>query len=137
MADRYCRQCITCFKCQICNRRCVCQYAGKKELAPWLKYFIATEPADFWSKVTCPVLVLNGEKDKQVYPDDNVPAIQKALQSANNKKVTVNILPGLNHLFQHCNECSASVAEYAKIDETFSPEVLAIMNNWLHTQIVK
>jgi dienelactone hydrolase len=109
----------------------------KKELIPWLRYFIATEPSVFWSKVTCPVLVLNGEKDKQVYPEDNVPAIQKALQAAHNKNVTVKILPGLNHLFQHCTECSVSVAEYAKIDETFSSEVLAIMNSWLHSNIMK
>ena len=49
------------------------------ELRPWFRYFIATNPDDFWSKVKCPVLVLNGEKDIQVYPEQNPPAIAASL----------------------------------------------------------
>ena len=107
----------------------------KRELIPWLKYCIATDPSQFWEKVKCPVLVLNGEKDVQVYAKENVPAITNALEKAGNKNVTVKIFPGLNHLFQHCTTCTPQ--EYATIEETFAPEVLDEIGNWLDTTIKK
>lgn len=103
------------------------------ELKPWLKYFLITDPSLFWDKVKCPVLALNGEKDIQVYAAQNIPAIEAALAKAGNKSVTTKIFPGLNHLFQHCTRCT--VEEYGKIAETFSPEALAAMADWLHKTI--
>ena len=103
------------------------------ELRPWFRYFIATNPDDFWSKVKCPVLVLNGEKDIQVYPEQNPPAIAASLNKANNKNYEVKIFPGLNHLFQHCTKCT--VSEYGSLDETFSPEVLAYIKDWLEKKV--
>jgi dienelactone hydrolase len=99
------------------------------ELKPWLKYFISTDPDQFWNKVNCPVLALDGEKDIQVYPEQNISAIRASLQKAGNKKVTSIIFPGLNHLFQHCTKCT--VAEYKELQETFAPEVLQTMGGWL------
>jgi len=101
----------------------------KAELIPWYKYFIATEPNDFWNKVKCPVLALNGEKDIQVYPDQNITAITTSLMKAGNKNVTTKIFPGLNHLFQHCTKCT--VQEYPELEETFAPEVLVYITDWL------
>ncbi len=103
------------------------------ELKPWLKYFIVTNPATFWSNVTCPVLALNGEKDIQVNASENVPEIVAALAKAGNHKVTTHIFPGLNHLFQHCTTCT--VAEYAQLTQTMAPEVLAEMADWLKKTI--
>lgn len=101
---------------------------------PWLCYFLKHDPKENLKKVKCPVLVLNGEKDIQVSADLNTQAIAKALKEGGNKKVTVQILPGLNHLFQHCTSCK--LEEYSLIDETFSPEVLDIMSKWIK-EIVK
>lgn len=101
----------------------------KPELKPWLKYFIATEPDEFWSKVKCPVLALNGEKDIQVYANQNIPAIMASLKKAGNKNVTAKIIPGLNHLFQHCKSCT--VEEYGELEETFDTETLKIISNWI------
>jgi uncharacterized protein len=99
------------------------------ELIPWLRYFITTEPEIFWSKVLCPVLVLNGEKDFQVEPVQNTQAIRLALEKANNKGVTIKILPGINHLFQECTICNFD--EYKALSQTISPAVLKIMSDWL------
>ena len=110
-------------------------YQVKPELDVWHKYFIATEPDVFWSKVKCPVLALNGEKDIQVYPEQNINAITASLKKANNKNVTTKILPGLNHLFQHCKKCT--IDEYSELEETFAPEVLELMNNWLQKNVVE
>jgi pimeloyl-ACP methyl ester carboxylesterase len=100
---------------------------------PWMRYFIATDPAQFWSKVKCPVLALNGEKDLQVNYEQNLPAIKAALKKGGNRKVKIVALPGLNHLFQHAE--TGLPAEYIKIEETFSPEVLALMTSWIRRTV--
>ena len=96
---------------------------------PWFSYFLAVDPAEYWSKVKVPVLALNGDKDLQVSAEMNLPAIKAALKKAKNKKVTIMALPGLNHLFQHCT--TGAPAEYATIEETFSPEALQIITDWI------
>ena len=93
----------------------------------WFRYFIMTNPSTFWKKVKCPVLALNGDKDLQVAADENLPAIKKALKR--NKSVKTVLLPGLNHLFQHCK--TGLPAEYSTIEETFSPEALKIITDWI------
>ncbi|HKK43231.1 MAG TPA: alpha/beta fold hydrolase, partial [Bacteroidales bacterium] len=95
----------------------------------WFRYFITTNPAAFWKKVKCPVLALDGDKDLQVNAKQNLPAIKKALESSGNMKVETKMLPGLNHLFQHCK--TGLPSEYTGIEETFSPEVLKIMAEWI------
>jgi alpha-beta hydrolase superfamily lysophospholipase len=95
----------------------------------WFRYFIVTDPAIFWKKVKCPVLALNGEKDLQVSAIENLPAIEKALKSSGNNSVKTVKLPGLNHLFQQCN--TGLPSEYGEIEQTFSPEVLQIMSDWI------
>jgi len=95
----------------------------------WFRYFIVTDPAIFWKKVECPVLALNGEKDLQVAARENLPAIEKALKSSGNKYVKTVKLPELNHLFQHCK--TGLPAEYSSIEETFSPDALKIISDWI------
>jgi hypothetical protein len=96
---------------------------------PWMRYFVSTDPAVFWREVKCPVLALNGDKDLQVNYEQNLPAIKAAINSGGNKKVKTVVLPGHNHLFQHCT--TGAPAEYTTIEETFSPEALAIITKWI------
>jgi len=98
-------------------------------LSPWFKRFVALDPRENLLKVRCPVLALNGEKDLQVPPKENLAGIRKALEEAGNKDVTLRELPGLNHLFQTCK--TGSPAEYASIEETFSPLALEAMTAWI------
>ena len=102
---------------------------------PWFRYFLGTDPAVFWKNVKCPVLALNGEKDLQVNYEQNLNAIKTALRKGGNKKVKVQSLPSLNHLFQHCS--TGSVTEYSSIEETFSPEALGIMTEWIRKTTMK
>jgi alpha-beta hydrolase superfamily lysophospholipase len=95
----------------------------------WFRYFLFIDPATFWKKVNCPVLALNGDKDLQVSAKENLPAIEKAVKSNGNKTVKTVNLPGLNHLFQHCK--TGLPAEYGEIEETFSPEALKIITEWI------
>ncbi len=102
--------------------------------SPWMKYFISTNPADFLEKTNAKVLALNGEKDIQVIAKPNLEGIKNALQRSQSKGYETKMLPGLNHLFQHCKQCT--VAEYGKLEETFSPEALTIMGDWLKKEVI-
>lgn len=95
----------------------------------WMKYFLSTDPAQFWSKVRCPVLALNGEKDIQVNHKQNLPAIKAAVKKGGNRKVKTVMLPGLNHLFQHAE--TGAITEYETIEETFSPAALDLITSWI------
>lgn len=95
----------------------------------WFRFFIMSEPSVYWSKVTSPVLILNGEKDLQVNPAANTEGIAAALRKGGNDSYTVRILPGLNHLFQYST--TGLPGEYGTIEETFSPDALKIISDWI------
>ena len=63
---------------------------------------------------------------------ENLEAIAAALEAGGNKDVVTKEYAGLNHLFQHCEK--GTVGEYATIEETFAPEVLADMATWIERQ---
>jgi uncharacterized protein len=96
---------------------------------PWFQYFLDYDPAPTLKKVRCPVLALNGEKDLQVPPKQNLPTIEAAVKAGGNSDVTVKELPSLNHLFQ--NSKTGSPSEYVNIEETFSPDALKIIGDWI------
>lgn len=97
--------------------------------SPWFSHFLKYDPYPALTKLKCPVLALIGEKDLQVPPNSNLPAIEKALAEGGNKNFKTLELPGLNHLFQQCE--TGAVAEYAQIEETISPEVLKMISEWI------
>jgi len=104
------------------------QFAGSLS-SPWMQYFLRYDPAPALEKVKCPVLAVNGGKDLQVPSKENLTAIRNALGKGGNKKVTVKEYFNLNHLFQECT--TGSPAEYAGIEQTFSPEVLSDIAEWI------
>lgn len=103
--------------------------------SPWMRYFITYDPVPVLAKVQCPVLALNGEKDVQVNAHENLEGIRNALQKGGNKQVKTISFPGLNHLFQECK--TGTTDEYAEIEQTFSPEVLKVISDWINKQIQK
>jgi len=100
--------------------------------SPWFRDFVKYDPAHTLNKLVCPVLAINGEKDLQVPPDQNLPAIRKALEAAGNKNFEVIEFHGLNHLFQTAK--TGSIAEYAEIEETMSPAVMEKISSWVLKQ---
>ena len=95
----------------------------------WFRFFLTYDPTTHLKMVKCPVLAINGEKDLQVPPKENLAAIDKALKEAGNTDVTIKELKGLNHLFQRAS--TGTPAEYAKISETINPEVLTLISSWI------
>jgi pimeloyl-ACP methyl ester carboxylesterase len=101
----------------------------KVMLTPWYRYFIFYDPRPVLKQVRCPVLALTGERDLQVPPAQNLPAIAEALKAGGNKDITTIELPELNHLLQTSR--TGSINEYAQIEETMSPKALEIIANWI------
>ncbi|MEW6194208.1 MAG: alpha/beta fold hydrolase [Bacteroidota bacterium] len=112
------------------NSRDVFERNVKIILSPWFRFFLKFDPKLYLETVTVPVLAMNGEKDLQVPPKENLSAIDEALKTAGNKNYKIVELPGLNHLFQTCKTCT--VSEYGQIEETFSPEALKIIGDWIN-----
>jgi len=75
------------------------------------------------------VLAINGSKDLQVLPKENLAAIETALRAGGVQDITVKELPGLNHLFQTCTTCT--IAEYPQLEETMAPAALEEMSSWI------
>ena len=97
--------------------------------SPWMRYFFTYDPAPALRKVTCPVLALNGSKDRQVPPEQNLPAIRAALEQGGNTHFQVVEMPGLNHLFQTAQ--TGAVSEYQRIEETIAPAALEKIAGWI------
>ncbi|MCW3789154.1 alpha/beta hydrolase family protein [Plebeiibacterium sediminum] len=100
--------------------------------SPWMSYFLKINPEPILKKVKCPVLAINGEKDLQVPAIENLNGIKTALEKGGNKNVTTKAIPHLNHLFQECQ--TGLPMEYNTIQETFSPNALKLIYNWIETQ---
>ncbi len=97
--------------------------------SPWMRYFLTFDPRPSLRKVKCPVLALNGAKDLQVPPRQNLDEVAKALKEGGNMDFTCKEFPNLNHLFQTCK--TGGVGEYGMIEETMAPVVLETMAEWI------
>jgi uncharacterized protein len=101
-------------------------------LSPWMRNFLRSNPAPTLAKLKIPVLALWGSLDLQVSPQINEAAAKAAFKR--NKRATIKVLPGLNHLFQTAK--TGSPSEYATSAETISPVALAAVTEWISAQIV-
>jgi alpha-beta hydrolase superfamily lysophospholipase len=99
--------------------------------SPWMQYFLRYDPAPALERVKCPVLAVNGTKDLQVPATENLTTISDALKKGGNTNVTIKEYRGLNHLFQECT--TGLPAEYGVIEQTFSPEVLKDLTEWINS----
>lgn len=94
---------------------------------PYLKHFVTLDVRPLLGVISCPVLAMNGTKDMQVEAESNLGALRSGLpDNPCNKFETVE---GVNHMFQHCQ--TGMTNEYRDIEETFAPEVLEKLVDWL------
>ena len=101
----------------------------KMMLDDWFLYFMQFDPADYLTKVKCPVLAVNGELDLQVTAKENLEGIRMSLEKAGNKNVVIKEFKGLNHLFQKTE--TGAPSEYATLEETFNKEMMQFVSEWI------
>ncbi len=96
---------------------------------PWFRSFLDYDPAEALRATRVPVLALFGELDLQVPPAQNRGPMQAALAEAGNEDVTIDVIPGANHLFQRAE--TGSPAEYASLEKAFIPGLLPRIADWI------
>jgi pimeloyl-ACP methyl ester carboxylesterase len=95
----------------------------------WFRSLLASDPGADWGRTTIPVLGVFGGKDVQVPAAEEAPAMEAALEAAGNADHEVVTLPEANHLFQAAD--TGTVAEYSTLADTFTPDLLPTIVEWL------
>jgi len=90
------------------------------------------DPVPYWAKVTCPVLLLFGELDANVPPKESIPPIQRALERAGNRDVTIKTFPGANHVLLAAR--TGARTEYPHLNR-FVPGYFEVMRQWLQDHV--
>ena len=94
---------------------------------PWFSFMLHHDPSSFLARVRCPVLAINGEKDLQVPPRENLAVTRAAL--AGHPDADIRELPGLNHMFQAAP--TGLPGEYGQIEQTMAPLALDMIADWI------
>ncbi len=87
---------------------------------PWMKFFIAYDPAPDLRALQIPVLAIFAELDLQASAELNAPATQAALQD--NPDATVIVVNELDHLFQPTS---------GPPDQPFDPATITLIADWI------
>jgi alpha-beta hydrolase superfamily lysophospholipase len=98
---------------------------------PWMRFFFEYDPSIEAKRVKTPVLILQGETDRQV-PAREAEKLAAAFRAAGNTSVSVRMFPATNHLFV---ADPTGGFDYAKLPSLHvRPEVLGAIADWLSTQ---
>ncbi len=95
----------------------------------WMGFFMKTDPAAALRRVKQPTLVLQGNTDQQVTPEQ-ADSIGTILKGSGNTRVTVRHFPATNHLF--VIDPSGAPAGYTSLKDTrVRREVLGALADWV------
>ena len=97
---------------------------------PWMKFFLAYDPAPTMRHVKTPVLILTGSRDQQAVPAE-VPLIEAAFKEGGNKDVTARVVPDVNHLF--AQDTDGFPPNYSKLPPPIMmrADVVEMITDWL------
>jgi len=82
-----------------------------------MRAVMSVDPADFLTKVHCPVLAIFGENDTSIPVDKSVALYKQFLGEAGNKAFTIKVFPKASHTI--------------RVGETFAPGYFDLMVDWL------
>lgn len=96
--------------------------------SPHQKSFVTYDASVDFSKIACPVLVLFGDKDKNVVVESNRPPLLKGLMTGSTTDFTMKIIAGADHGYSN--------SEYLKKGEMI-PETLDFITSWIQMRTRK
>ena len=108
---------------------------ARGEGSPWFRSFIAYDPLPAAKQVTCPALVLHGDKDSHV-PVVHSEMVARTMRENGNNKVTVKIFPDHNHLF--LKDPNGRMSGYKTLlwhTNQVSDEVMSTIIGWLSSRL--
>jgi len=112
------------------------QALSKGEGSRWFRSFLSYMPLTAAQNVSCPVLILHGDKDAHV-PVDHAHILAKAMRISGNNDVTVKIFTNHNHLF--LEDPDGSISGYKDLlphTNKLSEDVLNTISEWLSKRLL-
>ena len=107
------------------------------EGSPWLRSFLFYRPLPAAQNVSCPALILHGDKDAHV-PVAHAHLLAKAMRTGGNKDVTVKIFADHNHLFLQDPDGSRSgYNDLLWHTNRLSEDVLKTITDWLSRHLAE
>lgn len=95
----------------------------------WLREFLTYDPRPTIARVRVPVLILQGETDMQVTPEQ-ADTLAAALRRGGNRRVSLHRLRATNHLFQR--DSSGVPGGYGALsDRRVTRETLGLVTEWV------
>jgi len=108
---------------------------ARGEGSPWFRSFLKYMPLPTAKKVTCPALILHGDKDAHI-PVDHSELLAKVMQASGNEDVTLVIFQNHNHLFlEDPNGNISGYAELLRHSNQVPDDVLMTIANWLQNHL--
>jgi len=95
----------------------------------WYRHYLQFDVTPYLTKLSIPVLALNGNLDRSVESTQNLTGIERTLKRAGNNEVTVVELENVNHFFQVSTDDKIESVYFN--EETFSEEALQIIADWM------
>ena len=100
---------------------------------PWVRFFLDYDPIATAKHVKQPVLVLQGETDRQVTADQ-ADELAAAFRAGGNRDVTAKVFAGANHLF--LPDAVGNPSGYAQLaSKTVRADVLGVIAEWLTARL--
>ena len=88
--------------------------------------FVSHDPAEYISKVKCPILVMFGEKDKHVTIEKNYAPLMHAMADSMTKDLTVRIVADADHVYT-----TFALNPHRDV----LPERLHVMTDWIRSRV--
>lgn len=112
------------------NDRVIKLFGIKKFNAKWLRDCYAYNVREFLPNITCPALIIGGEKDIQCIPDE-----AKDIANLIPGTCTYKIIPNMNHILCHYDEdhhlLSIMKEYHQSLNNGFSSELVNVLSDWL------
>ncbi len=108
---------------------------ARGEGGPWFRSYLAYMPLPTAKKVSCPALILHGDKDAHV-PVEHSRLLAKVMRSSGNDDVTLVIFNDHNHLF--LEDPNGNISGYADLlqhTNQLSENVLSTITEWLRLHL--
>lgn len=101
--------------------------------SPWYRSLLEHDPLPVARRLRLPVLILQGETDRQV-PAADAAALAGVIRAAGNHDVSERLLPGVNHLL--LRDPDGFPGGYAALpSKQVVPEVLGALADWLAAKL--
>ena len=104
----------------------------------WMGFFLSYDPLNAARRLAAPVLIVQGETDRQVPPAE-ANKLAAAIRSGGNRDVTVRMFPATNHLFLADSNGAFADAQglrYTRLPSLHvRPDVLGTIADWLSDRL--